>query len=285
ALLYYDYVLTSGREVELVWKAKFSPSTVLYVLCRYALLANLLYLLAFRDQIGLRVILAISCDKWYKIIAVLGVLGRAAVIVTFTLRTYVVWAQSRLVLLSLVMIGLSTVMTDAVRSKVANHLDLNNESGFLAILDLARSFLTIVFETLSAILIFIRCLQAFRRGESSSGQRNFTYLLGEQGISNFSIVSLFTIATFVLKLTKFLHDLLNAFTLPVSGLLTARFLLNLREWNIKQSATLSYPAAVDEEGKSHRSTSTQSVSITGLTSSTWMSTAEFGEDPIVTMIE
>ncbi|KAJ3817355.1 hypothetical protein F5880DRAFT_77969 [Lentinula raphanica] len=104
ALLYYDYSLTFAEEIEYIWGMRFSSSTLLYILCRYAMLANLLYLLAHLDKIGLR----------YKIIAVLGVLGRAAVIVVFTLRTYVVWAQSRCVLISLIMLGVATVITDAV---------------------------------------------------------------------------------------------------------------------------------------------------------------------------
>ncbi|KAE9399229.1 hypothetical protein BT96DRAFT_820860, partial [Gymnopus androsaceus JB14] len=117
ALLYYDYALTFPEEVELIWGVKFTPSTLLYILCRYAMLANLLYALAFLDKIGLRVDATInSCDTWYKIIAVLAVFGRAAVIVTFTLRTYAIWAQSRLVLVLLAMIGLATVITDAVHS-------------------------------------------------------------------------------------------------------------------------------------------------------------------------
>ncbi|KAJ3777691.1 hypothetical protein FB446DRAFT_633579, partial [Lentinula raphanica] len=125
ALLYYDYSLTFAEEIEYIWGMRFSSSTLLYILCRYAMLANLLYLLAHLDKIGLRWVFSrivarnqlniVSCDTWYKIIAVLGVLGRAAVIVVFTLRTYVVWAQSRCVLISLIMLGVATVITDAVR--------------------------------------------------------------------------------------------------------------------------------------------------------------------------
>ncbi|KAJ4470524.1 hypothetical protein C8R41DRAFT_617102 [Lentinula lateritia] len=106
---------------------------------------------------------AISCDTWYKIIAALAVLGRAAVIVTFTLRTYVVWAQSRIVLISLVMLGLATVLTDAM---YVPRQTCENTRGDTATFDLVRSFLTIIFETLSATLILIRSLQAFRRGGS-----------------------------------------------------------------------------------------------------------------------
>ncbi|KAH7928119.1 hypothetical protein BV22DRAFT_231290 [Leucogyrophana mollusca] len=46
ALLYYDYTLTFPSEVKYMWRTKFRISTFLYVCCRYALLANVLYLLA-----------------------------------------------------------------------------------------------------------------------------------------------------------------------------------------------------------------------------------------------
>ncbi|KAJ3986009.1 hypothetical protein F5890DRAFT_1385045, partial [Lentinula detonsa] len=44
-LLYYDWLLTIPEEVEYIWKARLSFSTVFYIFCRYALLANVLYLL------------------------------------------------------------------------------------------------------------------------------------------------------------------------------------------------------------------------------------------------
>ena len=49
---------------------------LLYILCRYALLANVLYLLAISDKFGD----AESCDVAYKIIGAISVLGRAAVL-------------------------------------------------------------------------------------------------------------------------------------------------------------------------------------------------------------
>ncbi|TCD68136.1 hypothetical protein EIP91_011502 [Steccherinum ochraceum] len=46
ALLWYDYCLTFPMEVRYMWGTKFRLSTLLYILCRYALIANVLYLLA-----------------------------------------------------------------------------------------------------------------------------------------------------------------------------------------------------------------------------------------------
>ena len=77
ALLYYDYTLTFREEVKFIWRGnKRSLLVVLYILCRYALLANVLYLLAISGKFGG----SSSCDAAYKIIGVVSVLGRAAVI-------------------------------------------------------------------------------------------------------------------------------------------------------------------------------------------------------------
>lgn len=51
-------------------------STLLYILCRYALLANVLYLLAISDKLGP------NCNTWYKFMGGVSVAGRAAVLST-----------------------------------------------------------------------------------------------------------------------------------------------------------------------------------------------------------
>jgi hypothetical protein len=52
ALLYYDYFLTFPAEVKHIWSRRFTISTILYICCRYALLANLLYLFAEANVIS-----------------------------------------------------------------------------------------------------------------------------------------------------------------------------------------------------------------------------------------
>lgn len=55
ALLWYDYALTFPMEVEYIWGERFRLTTFLYILCRYALPANILYLLAISKHLGTRV--------------------------------------------------------------------------------------------------------------------------------------------------------------------------------------------------------------------------------------
>ncbi|KAG7444421.1 uncharacterized protein BT62DRAFT_241895 [Guyanagaster necrorhizus] len=54
ALLYYDYIPTFPMEVKYMWGSKFRLSTILYICCRYALIANVLYLLAIAEKLGAR---------------------------------------------------------------------------------------------------------------------------------------------------------------------------------------------------------------------------------------
>ncbi|KAG7444422.1 uncharacterized protein BT62DRAFT_952203 [Guyanagaster necrorhizus] len=279
ALIYYDYALTFPTEVKYVWGSKFRLSTVLYIFCRYALVANVLYLLAIAKKLGARVF----CDTWYKIIGALSVLGRAAIIVAFTGRTYAIFARSRIILFYLVAIGLTCVILDimhvpGLKCVGSSSNPLGNDIFLLsmkatevsAAANLLLSILMVVFEYSSAILMTIRSIQAFKVGGPWKAQRRgFAYLVFEQGILYFGFVSLFTTAAVILNSVApagFFQRLLNALTLPLSGLLTARFLLRLRVWEHKQSVALI-------GGNNSRHTQTMEFRAPSLVD-------EFGEDPV-----
>ncbi|KAK0203046.1 hypothetical protein DFS33DRAFT_953318 [Desarmillaria ectypa] len=89
----------------------------------------------------------------------------------------------------------------------------------------------------------IRSIQAFKIGGPWIVQRQrLIYVIFEQGIFYFSVVTLITTAAVVLNSTApagFFRRLLNALLLPLSGLLTARFLLRLRAWSYRQSALVT----------------------------------------------
>ncbi|KIK61917.1 hypothetical protein GYMLUDRAFT_58542 [Collybiopsis luxurians FD-317 M1] len=330
ALLYYDYVLTFNEEVAFMWKMKFSTSTLLYILCRYAMLANLLYFLAHVDKLGLRASASIlrhlvqdqcsargawsGSSHWYDDLRKYSFLCSIVFPVTFTMRTYVVWAQSRIVLASLVAIGLTTVVTDAV---FIPHQSCENSWGAAAAVDLVRSLLTIVFETLSAVLIFIRSLQAFRSSGTFLVMNSITSFLMQEGaiyfwspciglynrdvcleivnrgkdLGSLSAYGEIDHSNHLACQSKYLHDLLNAFTLPLSGLLTARFLLHLRAWTKARSDAVSCSTAVDldEELEGYHTSGRWSENGMHLASmesgyseatSVGIFTADFGEDPV-----
>ncbi|EFI27848.1 hypothetical protein CC1G_14341 [Coprinopsis cinerea okayama7 len=43
-LVYYDYLLTLGREVQYVWRRKFHVLTVIFFFCRYSTISNVVFL-------------------------------------------------------------------------------------------------------------------------------------------------------------------------------------------------------------------------------------------------
>ncbi|KAJ3760223.1 hypothetical protein EV360DRAFT_40232, partial [Lentinula raphanica] len=267
ALLYYDWALTFPDEVEYIWKAGIAFPTVLYVFCRYALLANVMYLLEISNLLGSRVSrymhgtatraqytlqfvnrhcqgcrrahfssLSITCDNWAKFVAALSVFGRAAIIVTLIGRTYAVCSQSRWILAYLLALGIVCVVADAVRS--AAEVTLFSPCPATGL----RSFFMIAFETSVVILTTIRTIQALRVGGPWRSQKHrLIYLIFEEGkglISDITRRQMFNNlfpGILYFWYTGFLQRLLDGLTLPLSGAFTARFILHLRAWRRKHA--------------------------------------------------
>ncbi|KIK50769.1 hypothetical protein GYMLUDRAFT_182302, partial [Collybiopsis luxurians FD-317 M1] len=129
ALLWYDYALTLPMEVQYIWTSNFRLSTFLYIFCRYALVANILYLLDIAGKLTEEHLINIfpnllfaasftssqnsqSCNTWYQFIGALSVLGRAAIIAVFTGRTWAVWGKSRAVLAYMGFLGATCMALD-----------------------------------------------------------------------------------------------------------------------------------------------------------------------------
>ncbi|KAF9522173.1 hypothetical protein CPB83DRAFT_899849 [Crepidotus variabilis] len=187
ALIYYDYTLTSMREVAYFWRHRsgLRLSTFLYFCCRYALVANVLYALALAGKVKyiryvefnlfeLFAIQQYSCDTAYQICTALSVAGRFGILTVWGARTYAVFDKNKIVLICFAALGLTAII-------------------------------------LACGLIYIGFVSLFSVG---------------------------TIVLFNLKGTRgtVFERALNALTIPVSGLMTARFLIRLREWEYLSSS-------------------------------------------------
>ncbi|KAE9406267.1 hypothetical protein BT96DRAFT_915494 [Gymnopus androsaceus JB14] len=213
-LIWYDWILMLPMEIKYIWGARIRISTLIYILCHYALLANILYLLAishvFTDSL--------SCNIWYKVIGALSVLGRAAIIYSFIARTYAVWGQKWIVYaylatLGIVCIGLDIAHVPGLRCVGSSTIPIAND---------LLSILMVIFEFSSAILVSVRCIQTFkerRRAPNTDGRprRGFWNLTFEQAIlyfwffsfrihsnipfaqTNSSFMSIFTTASVILN--------------------------------------------------------------------------------------
>ncbi|KAL5479115.1 hypothetical protein ACEPAI_2403 [Sanghuangporus weigelae] len=265
ALLYYDYALTFPSEVRFMWGQKFRFSTVLYVFCRYAMIANVLYVLAVTGKFhsasraSVNHQLAVSCDAVYIFDGVLSVLGRAAVIATLTGRTYAVFGCSRLVLILLGTLGLACIVLDVMHvpglrcvgsstnrlspsERCLSQIRCTNRLSW-SLLALASDLLSIlmrVFELLAAVLTTVRSLLEFRIGRTWKFERgSFIIVIFNQGVIYIIFSTAFSVAAALLQFRapsgSLFERLLNSLSLPLSCLLTARFLLQLREWQGKGS--------------------------------------------------
>ncbi|KAJ3801736.1 hypothetical protein GGU11DRAFT_768102 [Lentinula aff. detonsa] len=286
-LLYYDWLLTIPEEVEYIWKARLSLSTVFYIFCRYALLANVLYLLEISNLLGSS--LSLSCDDWKKFVSALSVFGRAAIIATLIARTYAVCSQNRWIALYLIGLGIVCVVTDALHVPTEKCVDSEDP----AIASALRSFFMIAFETSVACLTTIRTVQALRAGGPWKSQRHrLMFLIFEEGVLYFCVVSVLTTASVILDIrapTGFLQRLLDGLTLPLSGALTARFILHLRAWQAKHAGVYVISTARShgepQENASFSSSSSDSriVDVEALFKPV-SSIGQFGEDPVARVL-
>ncbi|EIW87454.1 hypothetical protein CONPUDRAFT_134592 [Coniophora puteana RWD-64-598 SS2] len=231
ALLYYDYILTFPLELQYMWRSKVKISTVFYWFCRYALLANLFYLFAIEKVVD-------NCKGWYQFDGYLSIAGRGAVLGVFGFRTYAVWNKSKLVLavmsfLWAVVIALDFWHTTGDKCSGGTAPDI-------VVANTALSIVVCVFECTGTVLLGIRCLKArraFKKSNQSRPNDDIMSFMLREGLVYFFGVFGFTFAAVVLNFeapTGFLGKLLNALTLPVSGILSARLLLYLRQHNHRQ---------------------------------------------------
>ncbi|KAF8985486.1 hypothetical protein BDQ17DRAFT_1335877 [Cyathus striatus] len=203
--------------------------------------------------------------------------------VTWTARTGAVYGQNRLIIGFLSLIG---VMLIILAAKLYNtgfqklHISVIHCTGStdnpLAVHLL--SIFTVIFELVSALLTTIRAVQALCASSWKWQRDSLMYFILEQGILYFIFVSGFATTSMVLDFPgTYLQTVMSVFTIPISGLMTARFLLHLREWEVTRSigrvTTAMNP--LDEMVFNHDTRNTAGERVNGQ----W-SMEEYGDDPV-----
>ncbi|KZT19849.1 hypothetical protein NEOLEDRAFT_1151714 [Neolentinus lepideus HHB14362 ss-1] len=239
------------KEVKYIWGSRFRLSAILYIFCRYTLLANVLYLLAVAGKLHQRWAPNVATSRYrldrhfqlqYMVQAVL------------TLRAYAVYSRNRIVLAYLGTLGAGCVA-----------LDITHVPGLRCVGSSTNellSILMVVFEFSSAILTTTRSVQALKgNGLSWKEQKTgFFYLILEQGFAFIETNE---------RCTKGRSAML-------SGLLTARFVLHLRRWERNSDAVVSGGKSTPGNERNQELSEFEAVrrTMTSLVD-------EFGEDPVV----
>jgi hypothetical protein len=197
ALIYYDYALTFADEKELIWQSRLSHVTILYVWCRYAMVANFVFLFGYLGTGG------ISCDRGYLISGILSILGLCGILGIWGLRMQAL-CNNKKVLVWFASLGIIALVSNAfqVAGNRCQGNDLFLQSGRITLI--ARS----CFDFSCFILTAARC--HLSQNVRSRGKRLESVVL-EQAVSGFTITS--TVLSFQFS-GCFLRRLLNALSLP-----------------------------------------------------------------------
>lgn len=231
ALIYYDYFLTFRREVTYVWKRPFHILTVLYFFCRYSLISNVIYALGLYEKF-----VGTSCDTAYIISASFGVLGRIGILAIIGTRTCAIYQYNRPVVILFALMG-----TFVAAAAVAHVPTVSCTGAIVARNPKARiptdllSSSTVVFELLSTLFVVAGCIRNLKStGGYTIQKKGLLGLMLREGVAYTAFVTTLTTTALILNyaapLGSFFQRLLNAYTIPISGIVTARFLLHVREW-------------------------------------------------------
>ncbi|EIW87445.1 hypothetical protein CONPUDRAFT_69652 [Coniophora puteana RWD-64-598 SS2] len=211
-LLYYDYLLTFPLELQYMWRKRVMLSTILYWFCRYALLANLFYLLAISNAVNKMILCSV-----------------------LVARTYAVCDRSRVILLVMGILWILIVAFDFWHTTGTTCGELVPPN--IVIASTALSVLVAVLECAGALFTTIRCMQAmqlYKKHDRAFTDDNILHFMLREGSIYFFGVFGFSLATILLNFIGFMKKLLNALNLPVSGIMAARLLLYLRQYNHHQ---------------------------------------------------
>ncbi|TFK23568.1 hypothetical protein FA15DRAFT_594006, partial [Coprinopsis marcescibilis] len=255
-ILYYDYFLTLPREVEHIWKNWKKMTTFFYVFCRYALVANTIYLFYRTEGIKLeklsarlrsqRVNVCCSCQAVRSVSGVLAIFGHVGILAVWGLRTLAIYERNKIVKYTLGTVGVSTLIARIV-SPAHRFLEAIADSkscwASLSEVGISVAVLMILFEALAFVLAAARAWKTVRQDVNfwKNPRASLNYVIFSQGLMYISAVFALSIMTAIANLGIWGETArpLNSFKLPLSGLLTARFLLELRTWNRRTDDTSS----------------------------------------------
>ncbi|KAF6754021.1 hypothetical protein DFP72DRAFT_900205 [Ephemerocybe angulata] len=238
ALLYYDYLLTLPLEVKYVWSKRsylLSPSTFFYFCCRYSLIANLLYTLikVGRPEVQLGQISypGLTCENVTITAGALSIFGHIGILAVWGLRTHAMCDRNKIISSILALIAAAVIASLIAKEGLARCTD----NAALTKLGLATAVLVFFFEIMAFVVAAVRAWTAIREDTKfwDNPRKSLHYIIFSQGLLYLSAVLTITIITAVCNLQVWdgFARPLNSLKLPLSTLLTARFLLHLRKWH------------------------------------------------------
>ncbi|KAI0700656.1 hypothetical protein C8T65DRAFT_657401 [Cerioporus squamosus] len=225
ALLAYDVLINLAREKRLVWDEKFCPSSVLYYLTRYPVVAYQIFNVVYTPTTP-------HCDALDKFTWFISlVLTRFAICASFILRVYAVMPQNLfgvLLAVLLALIGVLVIALDIWQDVEASCTQASNP------LSTVLTFLSLIcFDVLTTAILTWRMAHMihFGGGLKSLNSQKITKLFVQSGIVYFATITGLQLGGVILYFLPqgVYSTVLNNYTLLLSSILVSHFLLNLRE--------------------------------------------------------
>lgn len=238
-ILYYDYILTLPQEIQFMWRGARKTSTLLYIFCRYAMVANLMYLLYKTPGVT-----GLDCKSVNHTAGILAIFGHIGVLGVWGLRTVAIWNGNRFVPWILSSFALAIIAL-----RIASQTMACTRAEFQATIGIMVAGFMMAFEALAFGLAAFRVWKTVRDDRKfwSNPQSSINYVIFSQGFMYIAAVFGLSIITaiFNLKIWGGIARPLNSFKLPLSTLLTARFLLRLRSWEQRSKESTDSDVSAD----------------------------------------
>ncbi|KIK58839.1 hypothetical protein GYMLUDRAFT_262371 [Collybiopsis luxurians FD-317 M1] len=227
ALLLYEIIINLDREVQLVWSTcgSFQWSNVIYLMNRYPLVAHLIW------NVYNTPYMAKVCDTFYKMFFYLCILPtRIAITIVWIQCVYATY-YNNLLCWVISILGLAAVGVDIYQgiasSCTHNTLLTETLSGELVYITLTA------FDLVATLSVITKLIQTILKsgGFRILGRRSLLKNVFRSGILYFGAVTVPQLVAVVLYFAPpgMYSTIVNNFLLHLSSVMTARFLLGLRE--------------------------------------------------------
>lgn len=247
ALLYYDYFLTLPHEIKYIWSAPRKLSSFFYFCCRYALIANLLWTFTKvgKEEVGLGAVRyherGFSCDTISVVSGTFSLFGHIGILSVWGLRTHALCERNKYISGFLGLLGASIIALSLAKLAFIGHLMSKGvyagcvDPGIIKTIGIILGVLVFTFEILAFTIASRHAWVSIRADAKfwSNPTQSLHYVVFSQGLLYLSAVLTLTTITAVCNLQVWggYARPLNSLKLPLSCLLTARFLLHLRHWH------------------------------------------------------
>ncbi|KAI0691646.1 hypothetical protein C8Q76DRAFT_803173 [Earliella scabrosa] len=234
-LLYYDYFLTLGDEVRLVWCRRLNLASVLYLAIRYTFLVLLtltLFVTLPLSPTWVETLPRSRCQSLSNAYIVVQLVAFAAVSAFAALRIMALWSRNWVIGVFLFVLGLLNP-TGIQQARLSTYLDFTHLTvARMVTFPLAFSVLSIAYEVLCLLLTVGKTLSSYRLGRQAGIKTPLSSMLLRDGSLYFLVVTLLALLDIIAALDrdgKVPGGVISTFSRVLTPVLATRFLAHLRD--------------------------------------------------------